>query len=114
MAKLTLYYATNRNHEGKDRWHPDSYGTKFSDDGMENLRFGFVSVDADDKKIDKFLNAGMQDCGVGDGIGLGDYLAGCAGTARIEAYKETIGSHIADVAQENAKLGSKAMFADVM
>ena len=46
MTKLTLYYATNRKHEGKDRWHPESYGTKFSDDGMENLRFGAVSVEA--------------------------------------------------------------------
>jgi len=114
MAKLTLYYATNRKHLGKDRWHPDSYGTKFSDDGMENLRFGFVSVDADDKKIDKFLNADMKDCGAGDGIGLGDYLAGCAETARIEAYREAISADIAEVEQKNAKLGSKGMFADVM
>ena len=114
MAKLTLYYATNRNHEGKDRWHPDSYGTKFSDDGMENLRFGFVTVDADDKRIDKHLNAGMQDCGNGDGISLGEYLAGCAKTARIEAYKELINPGIAEVSQKNVKLGSKAMFTDIM
>jgi len=114
MAKLTLYYATNRNYVGNDQWHPDSYGTKFSDDGMENLRFGYVTVDADDKKIEKFLSADMQDCGVGDGISLGDYLSDCAKTARIEAYKETISGDIADVAQKNAKLGSKAMFADVM
>jgi esterase/lipase superfamily enzyme len=114
MAKLTLYYATNRNYEGKDRWHPDSYGTKFSDDGMENLRFGFVTVDADDRKIDKYLNAGMQDCGDGDGISLGDYLSGCAKTARIEAYKEGINPGIAEVAQKNVKLGSKAMFTDIM
>lgn len=112
MAKLTLYYATNRRHEGKDRWRPDSYGTKFSDDGMENLRFGFVSVDADDKKIAKYLGADVQDCGVGDGIGLGDYLSECARTARIEAYRELGSPNVADV--EHAKLGSKAMFADVM
>jgi esterase/lipase superfamily enzyme len=114
MAKLTLYFATNRKHEGKDRWHPDSYGTKFSDDGMENLRFGFVSVDADDKKIDKCLSADMKDCGAGDGISLGDYLAGCAESARIEAYREAISADIAEVEQKNAKLGSKGMFADVM
>jgi len=112
MAKLTLYYATNRKHEGKDRWRPDSYGTKFSDDGMENLRFGFVSVDADDKKIAKYLSADVQDCGVGDGISLGDYLAECAKTARIEAYRELVSPNVADA--EHAKLGSKAMFADVM
>jgi len=114
MARLTLYYATNRNHEGRNRWRPDSYGKKFSNDGMENLRFGVVSVEADDKKIDKYLNADMKDCGEGDGVGLGGYLAGCARTARIEAYRETISPNVADVAQKNAKLGSKAMFSDVM
>ena len=114
MAKLTLYYATNRNHVGNDRWRPDSYGTKFSDDGMENLRFGFVTVAADDKKISAFLNSGLHDCGVGDGEGLGGYLAECAKTAAIEAYQESINPGIADVAQKGLKLGSKAMFADVM
>ena len=114
MAKLTLYYATNRNHVGNDRWRPDSYGTKFSDDGMENLRFGFVTVAADDKKISAFHNTGLHDCGVGDGEGLGGYLAECAKTAAIEAYQESINPGIADVAQKGLKLGSKAMFADVM
>lgn len=114
MAKLTLYYATNRNHVGNDRWRPDSYGTKFSDDGMENLRFGFVTVAADDKKITAFLNTGLRDGGVGDGEGLGGYLAECAKTAAIEAYQESINPGIADVAQKGLKLGSKAMFADVM
>jgi esterase/lipase superfamily enzyme len=113
MAKLTLYYATNRNHVGDDRWHPASYGTKFSDDGMENLRFGYVTVTADDKKIASFLNAGVGDCGVGNGEGLGGYLSKCARTAKIEAYKEDINPGIADTAQPNAKMGSKAMFADV-
>jgi esterase/lipase superfamily enzyme len=114
MAKLTLYYATNRNHLGKDRWHPDAYGTKFSDDGMENLRFGFLTVDADDKQIDKYLNKGMEDCGTGDGEGLGGYLAECAEDAKIEAYQEKTQADVPEPAQQNAKLGSKAMFGDIM
>lgn len=114
MAKLTLYYATNRKHEGKNRWRPDAYGTKFSDDGMENLRFGFVTVDADDTKIEGFLNKDMEDCGTGDGEGLGGYLAKCAESARIEAYRESLSKDIAEAAQKDAKLGSKAMFADLM
>ena len=113
MAKLTLYYATNRNHLGADRWHPDSYGTKFSDDGMENLRFGYLTVTANDAKIAGYLKADMHDCGTGDGEGLGGYLAQCAKTAAIEAYEESINPGIADVAQKGAKLGSKAMFADL-
>jgi hypothetical protein len=36
MAERRLFYATNRNHLGKDRWHPDDYGKKFSDDGVES------------------------------------------------------------------------------
>lgn len=114
MAKLTLYYATNRKHEGKNRWRPDAYGTKFSDDGMENLRFGFVTVDADDKRIEGFLNKDMEDCGTGDGEGLGGYLAKCAQSARIEAYRESLRKDIAEAAQKDVKLGSKAMFADLM
>ena len=112
MVELKLYYATNRNHIG-NRWHPRSYGTKFSNDGMENLRFGIVRVSADDKIISKHLTTKMKDCGVGNGEALGSYLAGCAKNARIDAYEETIKSHIADVAQEGAKFGSKMMFADV-
>jgi esterase/lipase superfamily enzyme len=114
MTDYKLYYATNRNHEGNDRWHPDAYGAKFSDDGMENLRFGVVTVTADDKQVAKWLNWGLEDCGVGDGESLGEYLSGCAKTAHIEAYEESIKPHIADVAQKNAKLGSQAMFTDVM
>ena len=112
MVELKLYYATNRNHIG-NRWHPRSYGTKFSNDGMENLRFGIVRVSADDKIISKHLTTKMKDCGVGNGEALGSYLAGCAKNARIDAYEEAIKSHIADVAQEGAKFGSKMMFADV-
>lgn len=114
MAEYALYYATNRNHIGDDRFHPTSYGTKFSDDGMENLRFGVVTVTAEENEVARYLNANMQDCGRGDGENLGTYLAGCAKNAQIDAYVETIKPHIADVAQTKAKLGSQAMFADIM
>ena len=113
MQDYRLYYATNRNHLGKDRWHPTGYGTKFSNDGIENLRFGKVTVSADEKQVNKFLEANLKDCGVGDGEKLGGYLAKCAKGALIEAYEEKLKADIADVAQKNARLGSKAMFADV-
>ena len=32
MTTLELYFATNRKHQGDDRWHPTGYGTTFSDD----------------------------------------------------------------------------------
>lgn len=113
MVEYKLYYATNRNHVGDDQWHPKSYGTKFSNDGMENLRFGKVAVTADKNEVDQHLNAGMKDCGIGDGIKLGEYLAKCTANARIDAYKEEISKDIAEVAQEDVKLGSQAMFSDI-
>lgn len=114
MTKYKLYYATNRKHVGSDRWHPTSYGRKFSNDGMENLRFGVVEVTADENEVESHLNTSVEKCGVGNGEKLGGYLAGCVKSASIFAYEEKIGDYIADVAQEDLKLGSQAMFADVM
>jgi esterase/lipase superfamily enzyme len=114
MVELKLYYATNRNHEGKDRWHPTGYGTKFSQDGMENLRFGVVKVDAQEDKLTKLIKADLKEMGTGDGEKLADYLGACARKARIEAYPENLSQHVADVAQPDAKFGSLAMFEDIM
>lgn len=113
MAKIALYYATNRNHLGKDRWNPDAYGKKFSDDGMENLRFGYLTLEADDAAVNKHLKKKLKSAGTGDGEGLADYLAECAKTAKIQAYEEKLAPGIADTAQDKAKLGSLDMFADL-
>jgi len=112
MTNLTLYYATNRHHEGSDPLHPVSYGTKFSDDGMENLRFGKVTVSADEEKIRSFINADSG-FGIGQGDKLSDYLEVCAKTAIIEVFAEQINKEIADINQPNAVLGSKALFLDI-
>lgn len=113
MTEYTLYYATNRKHIGNDRWHPEGYGNKFSDDGMENLRFGRVALQADEKKVAKLLAKKMRGNGRGDGEKLAEYLAVRSKTARIEAYEEQLRADISDKAQPDAKLGSKAMFADL-
>lgn len=113
MSDYKIYYATNRKHKGS-RWQPVGYGKKFSDDGMENLRFGMVTVTADEKTVKQYLNTPLKDCGVGDGEKLAGYLADCAKNAKIHAYEESLKSDIAEQAQADAKLGSKAMFADVM
>ena len=113
MSELKLYYATNRNHIGKDRWHPSAYGAKFSADGIENLRFGVLSVTADDARLRRFLTAQLGTCGTGDGESLAGYLATCARKATIVAYEERIDPAIADAAQQDAVYGSSAMFADL-
>ena len=113
MADHKLYYATNRNHIGDDQWHPDSYGKKFSDDGMENLRFGVVNVTVDQREVKKHLSADVKVSGTGNGEALAGYLRTRADGARIEAYQESINRDVAETAQPEAKLGSKAMFADL-
>ncbi len=113
MAEYKLYYATNRNHIGNDRWHPDSYGAKFSDDGMENLRFGVVTLAADEGQVGQYLNADLGNGGTGNGEALSGYLKGCAVGAQIVAYQEQIDPDIAEAAQKAVKLGSKAMFTSI-
>lgn len=113
MTALRLFYATNRNHIGSDRWHPEGYGKKFSDDGIENLRFGRVMVEADEAKMTKHLSADCGPIGKGDGEGLIKYLAKCAESADIIAYREKINRSVAQDQQENIKLGSQAAFADL-
>jgi esterase/lipase superfamily enzyme len=112
MTQLGLYFATNRRHEGDDRWHPKRYGRSFSADGMENLRFGWLEVDVPQNDVDRCLAADTG-FGRGDGNGLGALLAKAAQRARIDAYEEAIDPRLADVSQPKAKLGSKAMFKDL-
>lgn len=110
---LSLFFATNRNHileASTDRWRPDRYGKKFSDDGMENLRFGKVTVEADDAKMHKHISEDVKSMGIGNGENLAKYLSKCAESAKIEAYEEKIEKGIAD---PNPKLGSQAMFTEI-
>ena len=112
MKELSLYFATNRKHEGSDRWNPTSYGKNFSDDGAENLRFGWLSLSADEKVLNKHHKK-KGAYGVGDGVFLATYLAEQAKGAKIEAYREKLDPNVADIHQEGAKLGSLAMFDDL-
>ncbi|UCH91693.1 MAG: alpha/beta hydrolase [Nitrospirota bacterium] len=113
MDKHTIYYATNRKHEGKDRWKPNGYGSKFSDDGMENLRFGKVTLEANEKKVQKFLEKEVGDIGIGNGEDLSNYLAEQAESAKIAAFKESLASDKSDIIQPKAKLGSLAAFGEL-
>ena len=110
--ELGLYFATNRRHEGKDRWYPDRYGRSFSSDGMENLRFGWLELTVADADVQRCL-AKDTGFGAGDGEALSALLAKAAKNARIEAYEETLDPRRADTTQKKARLGSKAMFADL-
>jgi len=115
MTTLNLFYATNRRHTGKDRWAPTSYGTDFSSDGQENLRFGRISFTADDNKIKKHLERkkkGEKDGG--DGEKLAGYLGECIKkSSTIKPYSEKISHKTADKHQPNAKFGSSALFEDL-
>jgi esterase/lipase superfamily enzyme len=112
MERVSLFYATNRKHEGASRWKPDGYGTKFSDDGVENLRFGRVTVSYDGAEARAFMEKSVGPV-KGDGEGLGDYLAERAEDAAITAYREEINAKKSDSDQPKAVFGSKAMFTDL-
>ncbi len=88
MNTLKLFFATNRNHEGSNRWKPKGYGKKFSGDGHENLRFGELTMEADQPTIQKHLTKKYKDNRVGDGEGLSGYLSKCAKNAKITAYED--------------------------
>ncbi len=116
MPELQVYYATNRRHIGRDRWKPSSYGTDFSSDGMENLRFGKVTVSADAQRISRFLKKDVG-FGSGDGEGLGGYLSKQAKSSRstkIRAFPEKLDPSFSDVNQPaGATYGSESTFADL-
>lgn len=103
--KLTLYYATNRNHCGDQR-HPNGYGTEFSkSDGakLQNLRFGELTLEADENKINECLNENA-DGDKGNGEGLSEYLTNIADQSKITAYEEKADNNNVE------KLGSLSMF----
>jgi hypothetical protein len=77
---------------------------------LENLRFGKLSVGADEGTINQYLNeAGGY--GKGNGIGLSDYLSNIARNASIKAYEETIPNPtVYEAHQDGVKLGSRSMF----
>ncbi len=111
MPTLQLFYATNRKHTGANRWRPSGYGKAFSVDGMENLRFGRLSVKADDAT----LAAAMRSKSAGGpvhGGKLGKYLESLVESADIRAYEEKIDPAISQDAQA-VKLGSAAFFDDL-
>lgn len=111
MTEDTIYYATNRNHIGKDRWHPDSYGTDFSNDGRENLRFGKVTIRFDDNKVNRYLDEDIDNMGKGNGEGLASYMTDQAETAKIVAFEEKkIDPKIPDDKQDINKFGSQQLF----
>jgi esterase/lipase superfamily enzyme len=113
--QISVYYATNRAHEGAERFRPERYGSRFSNDGMENLRFGRVTFGADAQRVQALLDQVRPNRGPGDGEALQDYFADCvARTQRIEAYVESIpDARLNEEAQKKLLLGSRAMFADL-
>ena len=108
MKEYALYYATNRAHTGRDRWHPSGYGADFSRDGSENLRFGKVTVNANPAQIDKHLARAVGP-GVGDGEKLAEYFSRQARRMQIEAFEEVLDANVPDK-QEQPKFGSARTF----
>ncbi|MBM2840859.1 MAG: uncharacterized protein HW412_1387 [Bacteroidetes bacterium] len=113
MRTQGIYYATNRNHLGDDRWHPKGYGTDFSQDGRENLRFGKLSLTADKTEIKRCLASRLTGMGKGDGEKLAAHFAKQAESATIEAFEENIVKEVADMKQDLSRFGSQRFFGEL-
>jgi esterase/lipase superfamily enzyme len=113
--QIRVHYATNRGHEGPQRFRPTGYGARYSSDGMENLRFGRVDFEADPAEVARLLARVKPHTGAGDGEALQDYFARCVqASQRIQAYEESIPRRgVSEAAQAEVKLGSAAMFDDL-
>lgn len=114
MSERVLYYATNRNHEGNDPNHPTGYGPKFSDHGIENLRFGKVTLTVEEVRIKESVEKKVENLGPGDGGELATYFAKLARSAAaiIDAFPEQIDEKLPDYEQP-ANLGSTKMFGEI-
>ncbi|HEX2731277.1 MAG TPA: alpha/beta fold hydrolase [Polyangiaceae bacterium] len=111
MKDYELFYATNRNHVGPERFRPQAYGPSFSNDGLENLRFGRLTVSADETVVAAALAARNAGAAV-DGEALANHFEACMASCRITAYEEQIDRSIHEDHQP-AVLGSDAFFADL-
>jgi esterase/lipase superfamily enzyme len=111
--KVEIFYGTNRRHQGDDRWHPTGYGTDFSSDGSENLRFGKVSFDVDDQMVQARLAEVVPDLGAGNGEDLSTELSGLAASAVIVAFPEALDANVPESAQPQSQVGSAALFAEL-
>lgn len=112
--KITIYYATNRGHEGARRFSPNRYGSGFSADGMENLRFGRVGFEADDGRVATLLARHRDYTGPGDGEALQEYFAKCVRASQvITAYEEAPPGAGAGGTSAARPPGSLSMFSDL-
>jgi len=107
---IKLYYGTNRNFEGGTRWAPREYGTHFSADGSENLRFGALTLTANTQAVAQMLSSVRTDDQACHGEELVEILTTAAEGAVIEAFEETLDRNLPEAAQPNAKLGSARFF----
>jgi esterase/lipase superfamily enzyme len=112
MAELTVYFATNRRHRGRDRWKPSGYSGEPSKDGSENLRFGRVRLSFSEDRVQRELN---RDCGFGTGDGekLAAYLHSQRRHARIDAFEERLLKFESDAGQDPSSFGSTRAFSDL-
>ena len=116
-VSVTLFYATNRGHTGPNRFQPTGYGAGFSSDGQENLRFGKVTIKADQSQIEEYVTKDAED-NHWNGEALSGYFTDCAKkkSAVIKAYKEKIVSKKNEdevLVHDEPVLGSKKFFMDL-
>ena len=106
-----LYFATNRKHEGKNRWNPNRYGKAFSSDGYFNLRFGELEINYNKKKVNDLTSFKFEKNRIGDGEKLSEYFSKQAKKANITAYKDLTSSTKKEIPQH--KNSSTSFFKNI-
>jgi len=60
---ISIVFATQRAHEGAERFRPERHGSRFSSNCLENLRFGRLTFSADSAQMQALHQQVMQvDC----------------------------------------------------
>src|ERR1041385_1660509 len=103
MRDYTIHFATNRNPEGTND-APTRYGKDFSVNGREDLRFGKVTLRADENEVTKVLDEEVESMGKGNGQRLSSYFEECDPAPRIEVFNEHL---------EKEVYGSKQFFGEL-
>ncbi|MGA0839746.1 MAG: alpha/beta hydrolase [Pseudomonadales bacterium] len=110
---VRLYYATNRAHQGRDAQSPRGYGAGFSRHGIENLRFGALTLAADPGEIERCLER-CRDGVSGDGEGLVRYFRRLAARPHtLKPFAESLDPGLPDTLQPGTRFGSRSFFAAV-
>lgn len=108
-----LFYVTNRRHKGGSQFKPKGYGTTFSADGAENLRFGKITIKVNEQEYSQLLQKAGE-ARKGAAKKLSKYLKGCLTGSYISAFiEDPKDPNLPETAQPDILKGSDEFFPEL-